>query len=129
MCLDRETAEQIARVVLSSAVERGFLLGTTAGLGIVTHWQVIPPLRAGTYFFTPDTRAAKAILRQWADQGICFCGFLHAHPKGKDEVSQHDWEFAYKLLQVYSLPMLWFGLAVRTEYGIQYRFYQVTEGI
>ena len=109
----------------SCTVEQGFILGCRSRLDRIDVCEQVPAVRAGLYFYSPDTGAATETVRRWADQEICFCGFIHSHRTDKREFSEPDIEFAERLLANFRMPYLWFGLLVITEKKKEILFYKV----
>lgn len=116
----------LLRIYSDSAVEKGVLLGCTTSLNRLEKCCALPARQAGLYFYTPNTHAADEIIRTWSEQGICFCGLIHSHITEKDDLSDADIVYANKLIKTFTLPVLWFGLALVHGKQVVFRFYAVT---
>ena len=127
LSIREEVTVKLTGVFQNSKQEKGFLLGCSSRLDCVDHCEQIPAIRAGLHFYEPDSAYADGVIQKWAADNICFCGFLHSHLVDKTDLSIPDIQFARKLFQAYSLPVLWFGLALVEGKSVTYRFYIVTE--
>lgn len=125
LCADVQ--RELIRAFLQGDCEQGFVLGCTSCLDRLDHCLQIPAIQAGTYFYVPDTVAADKAIRTWGEQGVCFCGFVHSHLVNRHELSDKDREFAFQLFDVYSLPVLWFGVCVVSGDVADLFFYAITE--
>lgn len=117
--------DRIASVFTQSPQEEGFLLGCSSQINQITHSAFLPSSRAGRYYYTPNTMQATKTIRNWAAQGICFCGLIHSHVTAKHDLSEADLQFAKTLFRAYTLPILWFGLAIVTGGNVVFHFYSV----
>lgn len=122
----KEVLQEITRSFLSGERERGFLLACASRLDRLEYCCEIPAVQAGLYFYEPDAKMADYEIRRWAEQGICFCGFLHSHIVSQNKLSQNDIDFARELFYAYSLPVMWFGLGIVTEGNVSFSFYAIT---
>lgn len=125
--ITEETLTEIKRVFLSQKEETGFLLGSASRLNRLEHCCQLPAKQAGMYFYTPDENAADEIIRKWSEQGICFCGMIHSHLVPKENLSDHDIEYAKMIFQAFSLPVLWFGIGVMSSDSAKFHFYSINE--
>lgn len=108
-----------------NSFEQGFILGCTSRLDFIDTCTQIRAVQAGLYFYSPDAKEATEAIRNWREQGVCFCGFIHSHMTNKKEFSENDILFAKKLIQNFNMPYLWFGLMVITEDKAEATFYQL----
>lgn len=115
----------IIKATEDCSVEQGFILGCTSRLDRIDVCKQIPAVQAGLYFYSPDTEAATKAVRRWAEQEICFCGFIHTHRTDKKELSEPDIRFAKELFSSFEMPYLWFGLLVITEEEKEIMFYRL----
>lgn len=117
----------IKQTFASSSQEQGFILGCMSCIEQLEYCIRIPAVQSGIYYYIPDTHEADRIIKLWASQGICFCGFIHSHVINKKQLSENDIEFAKKLFSSYKLPVLWFGLGVFDGAQCEIFFYSVTQ--
>lgn len=127
LSVSQEALKQMTQVFSNSETEQGFLLGCTAAWNALDHCCQLPAARSGKYFYEPFAAAANGIIQDWADHGICFCGFVHSHLVDKPSLSENDIDFAHRLFRAYPLPVLWFGIGVVRGSRVDYVFYSVTE--
>lgn len=118
--------DQMAAFFTASSYEEGFLLGCSTQINHLTHAVHLPSSNSGLYHYEPNSAQARQLIRIWADLGICFCGFIHSHVRGKRELSEDDLEFAETLIRAYNVPLLWFGLAVISDKTTRFIFYSLT---
>ena len=116
---------QIAQVFQQGKTEQGFLLGCTTAWNILDRCSELPSIHAGRHFYTPNAEEADRIIRQWADQDICFCGMIHSHLVDKANLSENDVDYAKRLFKAYALPVMWFGIGIVQGEETLYRFYSV----
>ena len=122
-----DVLHDLKTLVISDEKEQGFVLGSTSNFECIDRAAMIPEKESGPYFYIPDSNYANGIIRNWAENNICFSGFIHSHTKGNRSFSQNDLKFAEQLLSRYQVPFLWFGLAVVEENSVEiliYKFYQ-----
>lgn len=100
-------------------------MGSDTDLEQLNRCRQVSAVQAGVYFYTPNTDEANEIIRNWAEQNICFCGFIHSHVAGKKDLSQNDIEFAKQLFNAFRLPVLWFGLGIVDANEVHFRFYSI----
>ena len=117
--------ECIKNSVKHSSVEQGFALGCASCLERIDVCEQIHAVQAGLYFYSPNTKEATKIVKEWAQQKICFCGFIHSHRTDKSDFSEADLLFAEKLLSSFRMPYLWFGLVVITDQKKELLFYKL----
>lgn len=132
LTITENVLESIKNSVKHSSVEQGFALGCASRLDRIDVCKQISAVQAGLYFYSPDTRMATETIRRWAEQEICFCGFIHSHRTDKSDFSEADLLFAEKLLSSFRMPYLWFGLVVITEQKKEllfYKLYSIDDGI
>lgn len=127
LIIENSLLADISTTFSNSLQEEGFLLGCSSAMNRITHAEHLNPVRAGRYYYVPDSQKANEIIRRWAMHGICFCGFIHSHVTDKEELSEADLLFAEALIRAYRIPVLWFGLAVIIGSNISFRFYSVIE--
>lgn len=125
LTIRREVLRQLTEAFWESGQEEGFLLGCTSRLDCLDHCEQLPAVRVGLHFYEPDSEQADRIIRRWAEQEICFCGFIHSHVADKSDLSEADIEFAKRIYKVYCLPQLWFGIGVVGAGRVEYIFYSV----
>lgn len=123
----KEVLWHLEKVFALSEQEQGFVLGTNSQLTRLDCCYQIPAASVGMYYYSPDVDIANKIIKLWAAEGICFCGFIHSHVIEKREFSENDVEFAKKLVGAYKLPVLWFGLAIVNDDKVDIDFYAVTK--
>ena len=127
LLINKNVLEDISTAFCKCDVERGFLLGSSDDLTHITHCFDLPAMDAGLHFYEPDPVLADNQIRQWAGQGVCFCGMIHSHVVDKQELSENDIEYAKVLYSAYHLPLLWFGIGVVHSEKVDFRFYSVSE--
>lgn len=89
--------------------EQGCLIGAGRVLNCVD--VVVPvPGSAGEEHFVPDMDEVNRQIAIWAEEGICFCGFVHSHPDGKSFLSGQDRIAIESWLRSSDLPLLLFGV-------------------
>lgn len=103
--------------------ERSFLLGCSHQLDHIDRIQPMPVKRAERFFVMPDSEKTDAAIAEWATRKICFCGMIHSHPNGKNELSQADKSFAEQLVHAYRLPVMWFGIGAVKHKTVEIEFY------
>lgn len=108
---------------LSKHEERGALLGYSDCSQCVDCVKQIPSLRSGVYYYEPDHNEANRTIRNWADKGIRFCGFIHSHVIPQYELSEEDILFLKKLIHARNGNVI-FGLGVVNNGKVEFRFYQ-----
>lgn len=123
--IKKEILQQLRDTFMSSNQEQGFLLGCKSHFERLEYCYQIPAVRAGKYFYIPNANEADKVIDLWAEQEICFCGFIHSHVVEKVDLSENDVEFAKQLFSAYKLPVLWFGLGLVQEEKIHFQFYSV----
>ena len=122
LCVYRE----IEQAFLNNANEQGCILGSKKCLDEIDCCKQLPAIQSGDYYYVPDNHFADITIRNWAEENICFTGFIHSHTKGQMYFSDNDILFANKLLESYQIPFLWFGLAVITEeHDVSMMFYRM----
>ena len=122
------TAKVLAKITdsfIGRKEEAGGILGASRSLEIVDSFAPIPAVKAGKYYYVPDTEAANRQIHRWAKEEICFCGFVHSHITDKKELSEGDIKFAEQLFNSFHLPVLWFGLQILTKECRETKFYSV----
>lgn len=117
----------LRNAVISSDVEQGFILGSQTRLDQLDCCKEIPAVQASLNFYKPNSTVADATIQQWANNEVCFSGFLHSHVSDKNDLSEADIVFAERLYKAYCLPVLWFGLAIINECNVSFVFYAVHE--
>lgn len=127
LSIHKSILDQMAAVFSNSVHEAGYLLGCSTRLDCLDHCEQLPPVQAGLHFYEPDSAYANSIINQWASQNICFCGMIHSHVVEKETLSEADVVFAKQLFHAYSLPVLWFGLALVDRKKVNYQFYGITD--
>ena len=98
--ISEDIQRKLVQTFLQKDCEKGFILGCTSCLDRVDHCVQIPAVQAGTYFYEPDVYIATQAIRRWNAEGVCFCGFIHSHLVDRDELSEEDQKFAFKLFIV-----------------------------
>ena len=60
--------------------------------------------------YTPRTETLNRIIREWAEAGVEFCGILHTHPQGQEELSSGDLSYIRRILDAMppEIRWLWF---------------------
>lgn len=119
-----DVLNELTSCFLKHDVEQGFLLGSTRRLNQVNRCCRLFTEQADVYFITPDAEKATEQIQKWAEQRVCFCGMVHSHIWPKRELSEADIEFAEALMQVYELPVLWFGIGVVEGKTVTFHFYK-----
>lgn len=107
--------------------ERGFLLGCSHRLDRIDQIKPMPVKRAERFFIVPDGEKTEVVIAEWAKQKICFCGMIHSHPNGKNELSQADCSFAEQLVREYRLPIMWFGIGAVKNRTVEIQFYRLLQ--
>ena len=119
---------ELEQTFLSDEHEQGFILGSKECLNEIGCCKLLPATQSGDYYYVPDNHFADITIRNWAEENICFTGFIHSHTKGQMYFSDDDILFANKLLDSYRIPFLWFGLAVITgENDVCMMFYRINK--
>ena len=94
------------------AINRSLLLPETGGiLGaddkcIVTNFYHDLTGKTTTTNYIPDVRALNEVIQHWAEAGIRFVGFVHAHPKYNRRLSSIDLNYARQIKKHCSLSEL-----------------------
>lgn len=126
LCIESSVFWELKQTFLYGGYEQGYILGSKEFLERIDCCKLIPATHSGEYFYTPDNHSANLTIREWAEDNICFSGFIHSHTKGRMDFSDNDIIFANKLLDSYRIPFLWFGLAVITkENDVSMMFYRI----
>lgn len=128
MCVKLSVYRELEQTFLNDKHEQGYILGSKECLDEIDCCKLLPAIQSGDYYYVPDNHFADITIRKWAEDNICFTGFIHSHTKGQMNFSANDILFADKLLDSYRIPYLWFGLAVITEENevsmVFYRIYK-----
>lgn len=127
LLVKQQVLEHIRNAVVASDVEQGFILGSQTRLDQLDCCKEIPAVQASLNFYRPNSMNAEAHVKQWAACNVCFSGFLHSHVVDKSDLSEADLSFAENLYHAYSLPFLWFGLAIVSKSNVTFSFYKVYE--
>ena len=107
--------------------EQGCILGCSERLDRIDCVMPIRAAEASKFFYRPDVTQANCMIRQWAEEGVCFCGFIHSHVTEKRGLSEADMLFAESMFKSFCMPVMWFGLAVLQEKQKDYFFYLMKE--
>lgn len=125
--IKKQVLIHICNAVTSSDIEQGFILGSQTRLDQLDCCKEIPAVQASLNYYKPNSAVADMTIQQWANDEICFSGFLHTHIGDKCDFSDADIDFAKKLYNAYHLPLLWFGLAVVNKCDVSIDFYSIQE--
>ncbi len=89
--------------------ESGGILGEKDGVICAFHFDdsIQTTLRAA---YIPNIPALNQKIRQWAGEGISFCGLFHSHPNGQDVLSEADIAYITRILCVNPVKSLYFPL-------------------
>ena len=125
--IKKQVLSHIRNAVTSRDIEQGFILGSQTRLDQLDCCKEIPAVQASLNYYNPNSAVADAAVQHWANNAVCFTGFLHSHVNDKYDLSDADIDFAERLYKAYCLPVLWFGLAVINENKVSIVFYSVQD--
>lgn len=79
--------------------ETGGILGCRKGcIDTFVYDEGVPDL--GRMAYTPQTAYLNAIIKNWYNEGIEFCGILHTHPNGQRGLSGADVQYINYIMDV-----------------------------
>lgn len=97
MTIDQHTYNVLSAAFSPVPPEAGGILGSSDGcICAFVYDPGTPDMSRNCY--TPDVDFLNRIIEQWQDQGIAFCGIVHSHPPGQQNLSEADLEYIQTIL-------------------------------
>lgn len=100
MAMTQEVVAGIKEFIGDHRAEKGGLLGSNDP-GIITHFAPDPTARCNGGAYDPDIDAMNRQIKEWKEEGIAFCGFVHSHPQGVRRLSSYDEWYAGEILDAF----------------------------
>ena len=97
MTIDQHTYDALSAAFSPVPPEAGGILGSRNGcICVFVYDPGTPDISRNCY--TPDVDFLNSIIEQWQEEGITFCGIVHSHPPGQQNLSEADLSYIQTIL-------------------------------
>jgi len=109
--ISQKVFDGIKEHIGSHPAERGGMLGCEPD-GVIRHFAADYNGRCTAGAYDPDIQYLNAVIKNWKNKEIEFCGFAHSHPPGYCQLSDYDKWYtgeifaSFKKLDILYLPII-----------------------
>ena len=111
MKMTREVFNKVQLSIGNMKPEQGGILGIRGDGDIIDCFVHDKSAKVGYAEYSPDVAFLNNVInRDWNENGIDFCGFIHSHPGQSSELSKADIEYAKRIMEAFDLAYLYMPL-------------------
>lgn len=105
--ISSEVYAQVKEFIGMQPAERGMMIGRSRD-GVIRYCEIDQHGHCSAAAYDPDIEHMNAVIKRWNKEEIEFAGFIHSHPGGIRNPSEHDHWYAGEILACFKkLELMW----------------------
>lgn len=97
MLLQSDTHRQIKELLTASQIEAGGILGERDGVVCCFEFDE-GEVHDDCAVYVPNVYRLNKVIARWHKEGVQFCGIVHSHPAGQNDLSRADVNYIREIM-------------------------------